>query len=303
MSKTIKDYDRYLPISERGRRWGLYVTGAGCGRVPPGGHYPRAGHPPSHEFAWQRGRVLHEYQIVYIKDGSGWFESHATGKTLIEGGTVFLLFPEVWHRYRPCESTGWEECWVGFAGEDADRLQQRGFMKPAEPLLKAGPDDLIAHAFTILLDRMRSEPHGFEPLIAASVWELIAAVVSAAERQDSRSRHHDVVRRAKLVLEDQAEGLPVIEELAAKLGVSPSHFQQLFKSSTGLSPYQYHLQLKIRRAREMLRGSDMPIKQIAGLLHFESVYHFSTLFKKKTGYSPIQWRQAATVPDLDRNGD
>jgi AraC-like DNA-binding protein len=303
MSKTIRDYDRYLPVSERGRQWGLYVTGAGCGRVPPGGHYPRAGHPPSHEFAWQRGRILHEYQIIYIKEGTGWFESHTVGKTLIEPGTIFVLFPDVWHRYRPCESTGWEECWVGFVGEDADRLQGRGFLTAAEPLLKTGPDDLIMHAFTILLDRMRSEPFGFEPLIAASVWELIAAVLNAARRQGSHSRHHDVVRKAKIVLEDQTEGMPVIEDLAAELGLSPSHFQQLFKESTGFSPYQYHLQLKIRRAREMLRGTDLPVKQVARLLHFESVYHFSTLFKKKTGFSPSQWRLAGSIGGPDATAE
>ena len=229
MSKTMGDYDRYLPVSDRGRQWGLYVTGAGCGRVPPGGHYPRAGHPPSHEFAWKRGRVLHEYQIVYISEGTGWFESRAVGKTSIQAGTVFVLFPGVWHRYRPCESTGWGEWWVGFAGEDAERLQERGFLTSAEPLLRTGSNDLVMRAFTILLDRMRSEPFGFEPLIAANVWELIAAVIGAVRGQGSRSRHLDVLRQAKLILEDQTEGLPVIEDLAVELGLSPSHFQQLFK--------------------------------------------------------------------------
>lgn len=299
MSKTLIDYDRYLPVSERGRQWGLHVTGAGCGRVPPGGHYPRAGHPPSHEFAWQRGRILSEYQIIYIREGNGWFESHAVGKASIRAGTVFLLFPDVWHRYRPCESTGWEEWWVGFAGDDADRLQGREFLTPAEPLLRTGPDDNIMQVFSVLLGRMRSEPFGFEPLITASVWELIAAVLNAVRKQGSRSRNHDVVRQAKLVLERQSEGLPVIEDLAAEVGLSPSHFQQLFKESTGFSPYQYHLQIKIRRACEMLRGTDLPVKQVARLLHFESVYHFSTLFKKKTGFSPSQWRLAGSMRGRD----
>ena len=49
----------------------------------------------------------------------------------------------------------------------------------------------------------------------------------------------------------------------------------------------------------MLRGTDLSIKEIAGLLHFESVYHFSTPFKRKTGFSPSQWRLAGSVDGHD----
>jgi AraC-like DNA-binding protein len=301
MSKTARDYDRYLPVSRRERLWGLYVTGAGFGRVPPGKPYPRRGHPQSHEFAWQRGRVLEEHQIVYIHAGQGHFESHATGLCPISAGTILLLFPGDWHRYRPDPVTGWEEYWVGFAGEDAERLQTRGFLSPGEPLLRTGPDDLILHAFTTLLDRMRAEPLGFEQWLAASVWEILAATLSAVRTQQAGSRMHDLIRRAKAILEDQAEGPPVIPDIAARLGLSPSRFQHAFKQYTGFSPYQYHLQLKLHRAEEMLRVSDLPVNQIAELLQFQSVYHFSALFKRKIGQSPSQYRKRGekTAPGGD----
>jgi AraC-like DNA-binding protein len=72
---------------------------------------------------------------------------------------------------------------------------------------------------------------------------------------------------------------------------SCNRFQHAFKQHTGLSPYQYHLQLKIHRAEELLRGTDLSVKQIAQLLQFRSVYHFSTLFKRKTGRAPSLYRQ------------
>ena len=291
MSKTVRDYDRYLPVSHRERLWGLYVTGAGFGQVPPGKPYPRHGHPQSHEFAWQRGRILQEYQMVYIHAGEGQFETQATGLRSVSTGTAILLFPGVWHRYRPDPATGWEEYWIGFAGEDAERLQGRGFITPAEPLLKTGADDLILHAFTTVLDRMRAEPLGFEQWLAASVWEILAAVLSAARMQQAGSRMHHLIRQAKSLLEDSGGELPVIADIAAQLGLSTSRLQHAFKQHTGLSPYQYHLQLKIHRAEEMLRSGDISVKQIAQLLQFRSVYHFSTLFKRKTGLSPTHYRQ------------
>ncbi len=297
MSKTVRDYDRYLPVSQRGRQWGLYVTGAGHGQVAAGAPYPRRGHPLSHEFAWQRGRILDEHQIVHIRAGAGEFESRATGSHPIGAGTTILLFPGVWHRYRPDPETGWEEYWVGFAGEDAERLQQRRFITPEEPVCSTGIDELILRAFTTLLDRMRCEPPGFEQLLAAGVWEILASMLSAVRTRQTGSRLHDLIRKAKLILEDHAGGDLTIASVATQLGLSTSRFQHLFRQATGISPYQYHLQLKIHRAEELLRGADLPVKEIAELLQFRSVYHFSKLFKRKTGMSPSQYRQQSQGAD------
>jgi AraC-like DNA-binding protein len=290
MSRVANYFHRYLPVSEPTRNWGLYVTGAGFGLTSRGSPYPRKGHPITHQFAWEKGRILHEYAIVHIKTGQGRFQCAEGDETPIEAGTTILLFPDVWHRYRPLESTGWEEYWVCFDGEYARNLQARGFIGPGQPLLRTGSDELITRAFSELLDRMRSEPIGFEQLIAASAWEIIAAVLSAARWRGTSSRQHELVRRAKLILEDQSKGPPVMEEIAAELGLSLSHLQHVFKELSGLSPYQYHLQLKVQRARELLRGSDLSVKQIAKILCFDNAYHFSTLFRKKTGQSPTQWR-------------
>jgi AraC-like DNA-binding protein len=291
MSKTVRQYDRYLPVSERVRQWGLYVTGAGFGEVPAGSPYPRRGHPQSHEFAWQRGRVLHEYQVVYIRAGSGEFESAASGARPVAAGSTIVLFPGVWHRYRPRPAVGWEEYWVGFAGESAQQLQQRGFLTPDEPLWDTGPDELLLHAFTTLLDRMRAEPPAFEQLLAASVWEILATAQSAARLRQGGDRLHQRIRLARSILESHTGGPPQIAGIAARLGLSVSRFQHAFKEATGLSPYQYHLQLKIQRAEQLLRGGDLSIKELARLLEFRTVYHFSTLFKRKTGLAPSVYRR------------
>lgn len=298
-STAAFDYDRYLPTSPRDSAWGLVVTGAGCGRVGAGSGYPRQGHPASHKLSWQAGRVLSEYQVVYIPQGEGEFESDLTGPQAVPPGTVLVLFPGVWHRYRPLPETGWEEYWVGFQGEDADRLRQRGFLCPEEAVLSIGASDALLHAFGTLLARVRSQPVGFQPLVAVNTLEIVAIVLAAVQSQRTDSRLHELIRRAKLTLEDAVAGLPVMESLAASLGISPSHFQHLFKEHTGLSPYQYHLQLKIARAKEMLLGPDFSVKQVASALHFRSVYHFSKLFKRKTGVSPSQWRNPGARSDPD----
>ncbi|MBN2294483.1 MAG: helix-turn-helix transcriptional regulator [Pirellulales bacterium] len=290
MPNRLKEYFRYLPPGPRDRQWGLYVTAAGYQPVPSGSQYPPKGHPASHSFAWERGRVLDQFGVVYIVHGKGEFESKQTGLCDLDKGDAFLVFPGVWHRYRPVSRIGWEVYWVHFQGEDAQRMQRRGFISPDEAVLKVGMNDAVLDPFIHLLDWLRAEPVGFQQMIASGTMQIIAAMLGAVRNQAAGSHIHDQVRRAKALLEEELDGLPLMEGIASELDMSRAHFFRIFKEHTGLTPYQYHLELKLNRARQMLRNSDLPVKQIARLLGFSNVYHFSKFFKNKTGMAPTPWR-------------
>jgi AraC-like DNA-binding protein len=297
MSVPATNFFRYLPTSDRDRQWGLYVVSAGHQQVLPGQDYPPRGHPKTHDFVWQRGRVLQEFQVIYIIKGEGVFESRPTGHVPVHAGNVIVLFPGIWHRYTTVKEIGWDEYYVAFHGEDAQRLWDREFLDPRQAVLETGMDDAILHSFNALLDRIRSERIGFQQLIATDTQAIVAGVLAAVRRQRTSSHITEAVRQLKLELEKISEGVPIIEVLAGELNMSVSHLHHVFKEHTGLSPYQYHLQLKIQRAKEMLHDSGLAVKQIAGILGFQDLYHFSKIFKRKTGVSPLKWRSAGQLPD------
>jgi AraC-like DNA-binding protein len=287
----MNEFFRYLPVSDRDRRWGLYVTAGGFNAIASASPYPRPGHPSPYEFSWQNGRVLSEYQALYITRGEGEFESRFSARQAVKAGSVLLLFPGVWHRYRPSAQTGWDEYWLSFNGHWVENLVEQRFIAPQSPLLNTGVDDLLLHDYVTLVDRLRSEPIGGPQLLAASAMEILAAALGALKRQGTGSQTHEVIRRAKALLETQTGAIPSMETLAASLGLSATRFHRLFKEQTGLSPYQYHLQLRIQRARQMLHGTAMSIKDIARALAFDNPFHFSHAFKQKTGMSPSAWRR------------
>ena len=74
MPTSPHEFFRYLPVSEQDKQWDFYVTGTGYSNVPPGSRYPCSVHPDLYQFAWDRGRVLPEYQVLYITRGEGVFE-------------------------------------------------------------------------------------------------------------------------------------------------------------------------------------------------------------------------------------
>lgn len=292
MRKSAKEYYRYLAVNPRDHAWGLCVTGAGYQPAAPGSAgVPRRRHPPGHFYAWDAGRVLNEYAIVYVTHGQGEFDSQATGLRSLEAGDALILFPGVWHRYRPLQDTGWGSYWIHFEGDTADRLRTSGAIQPHQAVLRVGLDETILQAFTTVLDALHAESAGFAQIAAARTMEILARIIGAAATERPVPRLQAIVRRARLMLEEDPGGLPHVEEMIRTFDVSRTHFFRVFKEQTGQSPYKYHLQLTIRRAAEMLRDSPMPVKQIAVTLGFRNPYHFSKLFKRKTGSSPRDYRQ------------
>lgn len=286
------EFLRYLPIGKKDRQWGLYVTGAGR-VVDATPDYDYSQHPPPYYSVWDKGWVLPDYALIYIIRGQGEFESELTGHRAVPAGSVILLFPEVWHRYRPCQDTPWTEYWVTFGGDYLKGLVRRGVISPRKPLLETGLDEAIFHPYRCLLDRVRSEPPALQQLIAANTMEILGAALAAGQARPERAQLTDRVERAKLVLQQRIEQEVDMEQLAASLGLSYERFRHVFKQQTGMAPCQYHLQLRIDRAKELLRETPLSVHEIAVALAFVEPAHFSNIFKRKVGMPPSQWRTEA----------
>jgi AraC family transcriptional regulator len=80
--------------------------------------------------------------------------------------------------------------------------------------------------------------------------------------------------------------------LAQLLDISQFHFSHLFKQSLGTSPYQYLLQQRIERAKQLLKQTDRSIMDIAFLCGFNSHSHLSKQFRQLTGMTPKFYRQS-----------
>lgn len=81
-----------------------------------------------------------------------------------------------------------------------------------------------------------------------------------------------------------------LADLAALLGMSQFHFSHQFKQAIGTTPYQYLLQQRIERAKQLLKQTDQSILDIALSCGFNSHSHLTKQFRQLTGMTPKTYR-------------
>ena len=81
-----------------------------------------------------------------------------------------------------------------------------------------------------------------------------------------------------------------LSTLAGIACLSAHHFSELFRQSTGMSPYKYVIARRIEHAKQMLRESDVGILDVALANGFSDQSHFSKTFRRVTGMMPSAYR-------------
>jgi AraC-like DNA-binding protein len=279
------------PPLENQPDWGVTVRTVGHYIHKPKVIYPDHKHPNSYYFDWKKGRILDEFQLLYISNGQGTFEAEGVKEIVIEAGSVFLLFPGIWHRYRPLEETGWEEFWVGFQGHYADYLMKQDCFRPAAPVLQIGEHPELLNVFIQLIETVKYEGVAFRQLSSCQVTQLLGLVYSVAVMKDKgRQSKNKLIHAARFKMHENLHNNIDMELLAHELNVSYPWFRKAFKETMGTSPGQYHLHIRIEKACKLLRETKLTINEISHHLGFESEFYFSRIFKKKVGLAPGHYR-------------
>ena len=285
---------KYMLASERDLLWGLTVTTIGYEEIGPNDSYPTRGHADGYYFDLDKGRVLPEYQLLYIIEGGGVFHSRTVHEATLKEGDFFLLFPGEWHSYHPTPPKGWKKYWIGFKGHNMDDRVGAGFLSPTKPIYHVGYSAEIVQLYKQAYDTAIREEAYTQQLLAGIVNHLIGKMYSLERNIQLMSRsqaHVDMINRARLRIRESLESSLTIHQVAEDLGVSYSNFRKLFKEHTGISPAIYQQDLRLQRAKELISSTSLSIKEIAYRLNFESPDYFSSKFKQKTGRKPSDLRQ------------
>lgn len=282
----------YLVVSEIDKKWGIYVTGSGSADIPPYTQYPPTQHPKDYMFDWREGRILTEFQILYITRGKGIFETKTIGKKKVSEGCAIFLFPGVWHSYRPNQETGWKEHWVSFNGTIPAKFLENGILSHENSVIELGLNEEIITIYQRIIELIECKKVGYKELISSLIFQLIAQINAIKRSKNFGGREFEMtINKSKIIMADRIGKKISFTKLAKELNVGYLWFRKMFRLDTGLTPAQYFLELKLNKAKDLLINTPLSIKEIAIITGFESQFYFSKFFKKRMGRSPINLRK------------
>ena len=285
----------YCPIGLPQRKFGAYLTGAGHELTKPGEPYPHDYHSSDYYFTWKKGRALPswEYQLLYIRSGRGIIEFTRGKSIAVTAGTLIILHPGEWHRYRPDADTGWDEAYIGIGGSLLDRITSAPFFTMRPTLVSLPPNGWFDRELLMLVDEIQSSSAEHPYTLALKTLTLITAVVERAQTFSTANAHNVSIRKSTIYVGHHLDEYIDFKTLAASLGMGYSLFRRRFREYTGLAPLEYQNALRIRRALHLLTSAETSVSQIATELGFNSPAYFTRFFSKSIGQSPTSFRASA----------
>lgn len=237
------------------------------------------GHP-RYQTVVHRPTGIEDYQLLYTLGGSG--HCFINGNTYeLKAGRMAFLPPHVPHEYHSM-SHNWETLYITFHGSGMN-----GFFN-FEPAVWTVPKGFDFSAWYHKLYALKQQPQCYKQTSIALYAMLLelkdyTEPVSAA----ARKKMHLLTRALHRMTEDTAVSL---RDIVQDLHVSEAYFCRIFKEYTGFRPFEYINLLKIQKAKELLKNSDLDIREIAAQAGYESHSYFSMLFKRCTGMTPTDYR-------------
>ena len=260
----------------------LYITDIG--------YYPLA----EHHYR-QRLEGIEQHVLIYCVEGTGWYRV-GEREFRVSANQFFILPARVPHAYGCDESTPWTIYWVHFMGAHAD-IYAQGALQPQD--VRPGLHSRISDRNNIFEQIMQTLSQGYSRESLRYVSSLLHYYLASmrylqqyrdAERPDASSDDLDVITAAIHYMRENIEHTLSLQQMANYVGYSSSHFSALFKSRMEQSPLAYFNHLKVEKACEMLRSTDIKINQLCYKVGISDSYYFSRLFTKIMGVSPREYR-------------
>lgn len=235
---------------------------------------------------------LASYLIKYTISGEGHLV-YEEQDVFLPQGSFYWIDCQKQQYYRTSERTGgWHVVWVHFYGAECEYLYRRFLAVNGVNYGELPADNTVAEHIYELIGLCRGAPEPNADVRAASLLASIMAecICGTIKRADAAQPAY--VRKAQDYIASHF-GKPItLDLLSREVSVNKYYLQKLFTRHVGISPNAYLASVRIARAKELLRMTEMPISVVASEIGIETTSHFIKLFREREGITPAQYRKA-----------
>ncbi len=236
--------------------------------------------------------IRDHYLIHYIVDGKG---SYRVGEKTyyLKKGQGFLICPNVITYYEADEKEPWYYLWVGFHGVKAKEYLASAELDKENLIFTYNNEDAIEEYIRYIINTNHLKKSkdlnllGYLYIFLGKLIENNMGNESGRNREDLKN---DYVREAVNYIHANYWRSINIQDIAMHLSLNRSYLYVLFKAQLLVSPQQYLIQFKMKKACELIENTDLSISEIARSVGYDDPLMFSKTFKKNIGIAPKYYR-------------
>ena len=223
---------------------------------------------------------IEDYQILYTDNGKG--NAFINGENHeMKKGRILFLSPHTAHEYSKLGKNNWSTRYITFNGCGC-------------AILKSYPSmcfDALKFDFDFWYNSISTQKNTVNNAERTSItlYEMLLQLRQFMKPSKIYLKRRHVLTRAMYYLSEEKD--PQLSVISKELGMSESHFCRVFKSYTGYRPIEYMNLIKMQKAKELLKNTDMTINDISNTVGYYSHSYFSKIFKQSFKISPTEYRK------------
>lgn len=234
-----------------------------------------------------RGRDY--FQFIYVKQGK--FTAEVIDKTVeIREGNVLIYHPGEAQKYHYSVKTSCETVWFHFSGSVLrEVLVELGIYE--DRVFHFNKTDEIEFLLSKLLPEHRLKYRGYKISQNALLQQILCQLSRGADNiNHPYGEARQKLERVLIKMENDIKENFTLADYAAEIHLSVDRFSHLFTETMGVSPHRYILDLKINKAKQLFRQTDLNVREVAEFVGISDPLYFSRLFKKQAGVTPTDYR-------------
>jgi AraC-like DNA-binding protein len=234
--------------------------------------------------------------LLYVHSGEGILEFDGTFHPLTAGCAFQFPVPSEMHLHSSTErplfyyTVQYDYKLVDWDGATARCLDPEATLLPIGAVIQMEEAEVLHDRMRHLYETWMSKKEGFA---VKTKLEFLSILLYVYEHQSVRNEVYGtrlmMLESANYIREHYEEPLSR-ELLAERVALSPSYFSIVFKRHTGCTPMQFITQVRLEKARQMLRETNKPVAEIAREVGFRDPLYFTRVFSQEVGMSPREYR-------------
>ena len=247
--------------------------------------------------SWGPG-VRDYYSLCYVTEGEGYLTLNGQDYLLTKG-MCFLVPPKVLVTYRPDPVHPWDYYFIAFNGQKIEETLVRIGLHKEVPILETPENhEVLEGCFQFILDAEK-HPKSKDLHALSGFYALLSTLCELNEgpqpQAEKCNKQWQYVRDAMDFIEKNYTEPITVEEVSKYVGINRKYLTKLFNELVSDSPKSYLMNYRMERACELLKESELSIKEISHSVGYGDALVFSKVFKKIIGNCPREYRNQLSV--------